>query len=89
MKTIYKVTHNIAELNHGDSYTESRYFVSEEGAKMFYNLLRCKADFSRGEFAALDVVNVALNDFGQIGIEYITPLSYWSDDTKTGSEYYD
>lgn len=89
MKTIYKVTHNIAELNHGDSYTESRYFISEEGAKTVYNLLRRKADFGRDEFAALDAVNVGLNDFGQIGIEYITPLSYWSDDTKTGPEYCD
>lgn len=88
MGTIYRVTHNIAELIEGDNYTESRYFTSEEGARMIYNLFRHKADFSRDEFAALDAIKVKQTEYGEITHEYITPLSYWSDDTKCGTEYY-
>lgn len=88
METIYKVTHNISELIEGDNYTESRYFTNEEGAKMIYNLFRHKADFSRDEFVALDAIKVRISEYGEIKHEYITPLSYWSDDTKCGTEYY-
>lgn len=88
METIYKVTHNVDELKHGYNYTESRYFTSEEGAKMIYNLIRRKVDFSRDEFAALYAIKVKQTEYGEITHEYITPLSYWSDDTKCGTEYY-
>lgn len=88
METIYRITHNVAELKRGHNYTESRYFTSEEGAKMIYNLIRRKVDFNRDEFAALDEIKIKQTEWGEITHEYITPLSYWSDDTKCGAEYY-
>lgn len=89
METIYRVTHNVEELKHGENYTESRYFTNIEGAKVIFNLIRRKVDFNRDEFAALDAIKVKTTGYGEITHEYTTPLSYWSDDTKCGAEYYE
>jgi len=90
MKTIYKVTHNIEKCLHGYDRTAARYFDNLNGARYLFNSLRKSADFSRDEFAALDAVKVRIDECGEITPpEYITPLSYWADDTKCGAEYYE